>query len=40
MRIIGIPDGEKKEKGAEGLFKEIIAENLPNLEKELDIQIH
>ena len=30
---------ERKE-GAECLFKEIIAENFPNLEKEQDIQMH
>ena len=29
----------QKEKRAESLFKEIIAENFPNLGKELDIQI-
>ena len=32
--------GEKREKGTESLFNEIIAENFPNLEKELDIQVH
>ncbi|CAG8852058.1 19905_t:CDS:2, partial [Gigaspora margarita] len=31
VRIIGIPEGEEKEKGAESLFKEIMAENFPNL---------
>ena len=31
---------EEREKGAESLFKEIIAENFPNLGKKLDIQIH
>ena len=35
-----IPEGEKREKGADGLFKEIISENFPNLGKELDIQVH
>ena len=38
-RIIGIPEGEEREKGAEDLFKEIRAENFPNLRKELDLQI-
>ena len=33
--IIGIPN---KEKGAETLFEEITAENIPNLKKETDIQ--
>ena len=35
IRIIGIPEGEEKENGEESLFKEIIAENFPNLGKEL-----
>ena len=37
--IIGVPEDEKKEKGAEGLFKQIIAENFPNLGKDIDIKI-
>ena len=36
--IIGVTE-EKREKGAEGLFEQIIAENFPNLEKETYIQI-
>ena len=36
--IIGVPEEEKK-KGSENIVEEIIAENLPNLEKETDIQI-
>ena len=35
IRIIGIQEGEERDKGREGLFKEIIAENSPNLGKEL-----
>ena len=31
LHIIGVPEGEKREKGAENLFKEIMAENFPNL---------
>lgn len=31
---------EEKEKGTESIFKSIIAENLPNLGKEMAIQIH
>lgn len=31
---------EGKRRGKERLFKEIILENSPNLEKELDIKIH
>ena len=37
IRIIGLPE-EEKEKGTESIFREIIAENFPNLGKELDIQ--
>ena len=33
--IIGVPE-EEKEKGADNLFKEIIAENFPNQGKETD----
>lgn len=39
IRILGIPESEENEKGEESLFKEIIAEKAPNLEKELDIQV-
>ena len=35
IRIIGIPEREEKEYAAENLFKEIMAENFPNLGKEL-----
>ena len=40
IRIIGIPEGEEREKGAENLFKEIMSKNFPNLGEELDIQVH
>lgn len=30
---VGVPVGEKKEKGAERIFEEIIAGNFPNLMK-------
>uniref|UniRef100_A0A8D1SPW4 L1 transposable element RRM domain-containing protein n=1 Tax=Sus scrofa TaxID=9823 RepID=A0A8D1SPW4_PIG len=36
--IIGIPEGEEKEKGIENIFEEIMAENFPNLKK-ADIKI-
>ena len=36
--ITGVPEKER-EKGAENLFEEIIADNFSNLEKETDIQI-
>lgn len=35
VRIIGIPEGV--ERGLEGIFQQIIAENLPNLGKETSI---
>ena len=36
--VIGIPEGEEKEKGVENIFEEIMAENFPNL-KDTDIKI-
>ena len=39
IRIIGVPEGEEREKGAENLFEEIMAENFPNLAKETDTQV-
>lgn len=38
LHIIGIPEGEEKAKGIENIFKEIMAENVLNLE-ETDIEI-
>ena len=37
--IIGVPEEGERENGAENLFGEIIAENVPNPGKETDIQI-
>ena len=37
--IIGIPEEEEREKGAEGVLEEIIAENFPELGKEKGIEI-
>ena len=34
IRIIGMPEGEEREKGTEKLFQETIAENFPNMGKE------
>ena len=34
--IIGVPEGEEKEKGLEILFKQVMAKNFPNL-KETDV---
>ena len=39
IRIIGVPEGDKREKGTENLFEEIMAENFPNLAQETDIQV-
>ena len=37
--IIGVTEGEEREKGPEKIFKEIIVENFPNMEKEIAIQV-
>ena len=39
IRIIGVPDGEEREKGPEKIFEEIIVENFPNMEKEIATQV-
>ena len=39
LHIIEIPEGEEREKGVEYVFEEIMAENFPNLKKEIDIQV-
>uniref|UniRef100_A0A8D0VAZ7 L1 transposable element RRM domain-containing protein n=2 Tax=Sus scrofa TaxID=9823 RepID=A0A8D0VAZ7_PIG len=39
IRIIGVPEGEEREKGTEKLFQEIIAKNFPNMGKEPLTQI-
>ena len=38
IRIIGVPE-EEKEKEPEKIFKEIIPENFPNMEKEIVNQV-
>ena len=38
LHIIGIPEGEEKEKGIENIVEEIMSENFPNL-KETDVKI-
>lgn len=35
--ILGVLEKDDREKGAENLFKDIIDENFPNLEKEIDM---
>ena len=32
-------EGEERESGIENIFEEIMAENVPNLKKETDVQI-
>ena len=34
IRIIGVPEGEEREKGTEKIFQEIIAKTFPNMGKE------
>ena len=38
IRIIGVPEGEEKEQKIEILFEQIMKENFPNLEKDIDFQ--
>ena len=38
IRIIGVPEGEEREKGPEKIFKEIIVENISNIGKEIATQ--
>ena len=39
IRIIGVPEGEEREKETEKIFQELIAENFPNMGKESLTQI-
>ena len=39
IHIIGVPEGEEREKETEKIFQEIIAENFPNMGKEPLTQI-
>ena len=39
IRIIGVPEEEDKKKGHETIPKEIIAENVPKMGKEIAIQV-
>ena len=39
IRIMGVPEGEEREKGPEKLFEEIIVENFPNMGKEIATQV-
>ena len=38
-RIIGVPEGEEREKGPTKIFEEIIVEHLPNMGKEIATQV-
>ena len=39
IRIIGVPEGEEREKGPEIIFEEIIVKNFPNMGKEIATQV-
>ena len=39
IRIIGVPEGEEREKGPEKIFEKIIVENFPNMGKEITTQV-
>ena len=39
IRIIWVSEGEEKKKGHEETFEEIIAENFPNVGKEISNQV-
>ena len=39
IRIIGVPEGEEREKGSEKIYEEIIAENFTNMGKEIVNQV-
>ena len=37
--ILGVPEGEEREKGSEKVFEEIIVKNFPNMGKEIATQV-
>ena len=39
VQIIGVPEDEKKKKGTEKIFEEIVVENFPNMGKEIVNQV-
>ena len=39
IRIIGVPEGQERQKGPEKIFEEIITENFPNMGKETLTQV-
>ena len=40
IRIIGVPEGEEREKWPKKIFEEIIVKNFPNMGKEIGTQFH
>ena len=39
IRILGVPEGEERQKGPEKIFEEIIVENFTNMGKEIATQV-
>ena len=39
IRIIGVREGEQREKGPDKIFEEVIVENFPNMGKEIATQV-
>ena len=39
IHIIGVPEGEERQKGPEKIFEEIIVRNFPNMGKEIATQV-
>ena len=39
IHIIGVPEGEEREKGPEKIFEELIVENFPSMGKEIATQV-
>ena len=39
IHIIGVPEGEEREKGPEKISEKIIAKNCPNMGKEIVTQV-
>ena len=37
--LIGVPEGADRDRGLESVFEQIIAENVPNVGREIGIQI-
>ena len=39
IHIIGVPEGDERDKGPKKIFEEIILENFPNVGKEIATQV-